>query len=146
MYIFLSFADCGKKKASVILLQEGVMAKRILVVDDEPDIVKVVVFRLKKEGYDLQIAIDGQQGLELAKTMKPDLILLDITLPKMNGYEVCERIKTDEALKHIPIIFMTASVSAGAFNERFSSTGAQGYVSKPFDFQHLLDEIHKFLN
>jgi CheY-like chemotaxis protein len=122
------------------------MAKRILVVDDEPDIVKVVVFRLKKEGYDVQVAMDGQQGVDLTKTIKPDLILLDITLPKMNGYEVCERIKTDEAIKHIPIVFMTASVSTGVFSDRFPKTGAQGYVSKPFDFQQLLSEIHKFLN
>ena len=122
------------------------MAKRILVIDDEPDIVKVVVFRLKKEGYDLQVAVDGQHGVDLARTRKPDLILLDITLPKMNGYEVCAQIKADEAIKHIPIIFMTASMSTGSFYERFATTGAQGYVFKPFDFQHLLNEIHKFLN
>ncbi len=122
------------------------MGKRILVVDDEPDIVKVVVFRLKKEGYDVQVAVDGQQGVEIAKTMNPDLILLDITLPKMNGYEVCEHIKIDAALKHIPVIFMTASVSAGSFSERFPATGAQGYVAKPFDFQELLGQIQKWLN
>lgn len=122
------------------------MGKKILVIDDEPDIVKVVVFRLKNEGYDLEAAMDGQQGLERAKTMDPDIILLDITLPKMNGYEVCERLKAEEATRNIPVIFMTASVSAGPFHERFASTGAQGYVAKPFDFPQLLREIQRFIN
>jgi len=122
------------------------MTKRILVVDDEPDIIKVVTFRLKKEGYDIQIAVDGEQGLALAETTKPDLILLDITLPKVSGYEVCERIKKNEALKQIPIIFMTASLGAGHFKDMFPKTGAQGYVFKPFEFQNLLNEIRKFLN
>jgi CheY-like chemotaxis protein len=122
------------------------MTKSILVVDDEPDIVKVVAFRLKKEGYDVHVAVDGAQGLALAETIKPDLILLDITLPKMSGYEVCERIKKNEGLKQIPIIFMTASLGEGHFAEMFPKTGAQGHVFKPFEFQSLLNEMHKFLN
>lgn len=121
------------------------MAKKILIVDDEPDIVKVVGFRLKKEGYLVEIAVDGQQGLEMALAVHPDLILLDVTLPKMNGYEVCKRLKSDEKLKEIPVVFMTASLATGGFAENFPSTGAQGYVFKPFDYQHLLNEIQKFL-
>ncbi len=120
-------------------------AKRILVVDDEPDIVKVVSFRLRKEGYDVEVAVDGEQGLTMASSVHPDLILLDVTLPKMSGYEVCSRIKEDEALKQIPVIFMTASLGAGHFNDMFPKTGAQGYVFKPFEFQRLLSEIEKFL-
>ena len=121
------------------------MAKKILIVDDEPDIVKVVSFRLQKEGYTVTAAVDGQQGLELAAAVCPDLILLDVTLPKVNGYEVCKRLKASEALKAIPVVFMTASLATGGFAENFPSTGAQGYVFKPFDYQHLLNEIQKFL-
>jgi len=121
------------------------MAKRILVVDDEPDIIKVVVFRLKNEGYDVQVATDGEQAVKLAWEMNPDLILLDITLPKMNGYEVCGKIKANGALKRVPVIFMTASLGTGHFNEMFPKTQAQGYVFKPFEFQDLLKEMKKFL-
>jgi len=122
------------------------MAKKILIVDDEPDIVKVVGFRLKKEGYAVEVAVDGQQGLDMAASIHPDLVLLDITLPKINGYEVCKRLKADEKLKDIPVVFMTASLSTGGFAENFPLTGAQGYVFKPFDYQNLLNEIQKFLS
>jgi len=126
--------------------KEEVMAKKILIVDDEPDIVKVVSFRLKKEGYDVEAAVDGQQGLDMAFNIHPDLILLDVTLPKMNGYEVCRRLKADAELKDIPVVFMTASLATGGFAENFPSTGAQGYIFKPFDYEKLLAEIHKFLS
>ena len=90
-------ACCGKEKI--------ITAKKILVVDDEPDILSVIAFRLKKSGYEIVTAGDGKETLDLMQNWKPDLILLDIQLPVMDGYEVCRRIKADEELKHIPIVF-----------------------------------------
>lgn len=122
------------------------MKKRVLIVDDEPDIVKVVAFRLNKEGYEVSIATDGEKALEALDKNKPDIVLLDITLPRLNGYEVCARMKASEVLKDIPVIFVTASLSTEEFEQRFLKTGAQGYVFKPFEFDVLSQKIKDIMN
>ncbi len=122
------------------------MPKKILAVDDEPDILKVIFFRLKGAGYDVKTAIDGDQALEMLAQEKPDLILLDITLPTLSGYEVCKRVKSDEKLKDIPVIFLTASTASEGFKERAEEAGAQGYMFKPFEFDVLLAEINRVIN
>jgi DNA-binding response OmpR family regulator len=122
------------------------MCKKILIVDDEPDIVKVVAFRLEKEGYEVHIATDGEKALEVLEQDKPGVVLLDITLPRLNGYEVCARMKANKALKDIPVIFVTASLSTEEFKQRFLETGAQGYVFKPFEFGVLSQKIKDIMN
>ncbi|MBU0682675.1 MAG: response regulator, partial [Candidatus Omnitrophica bacterium] len=85
------------------------MAKKIMVIDDELDILEVLTFRLSKAGYEIISAVDGQEALDLLTETIPDLILLDLRLPKIDGYEVCRRIKTSDELKEIPVILLTAS-------------------------------------
>ena len=87
------------------------MAKKILIVDDEPDILKIVTYRLGKAGYEIIAAADGQKGLDLIKEQKPDLVLLDLRLPVLDGDEVCKQVKADDKLKDIPVILLTATSS-----------------------------------
>ncbi len=121
------------------------MAKKILVVDDEPDIVKVITFRLKKEGYEVIAARDGQEALDLAKKEIPDLVLLDLRLPFISGYKVCESLKADENLKKIRIVFLTASIVEGDIIKRVKEFKADAYLIKPFDSAKLLEIVKKFV-
>ena len=120
------------------------MVKKILVVDDEPDILKVVLYRLQKEGFEIKTAIDGKEALDIIHKESFDLILLDITLPELNGWEVCRNLKSDEKVKHIPVIFLTASMPTEGFEERAQDVGVNGYVFKPFEYKVLLEEIKKY--
>ena len=118
---------------------------RILLVDDEPSIVKLVGKRLEVEGYTVVVARDGQEALRMAHTDTPDLIILDLMLPKVNGYEVCTILKQDTRYRHIPIILFTAK--AQAKDEQLGwECGANGYLRKPFKSQELLDQIRKLLH
>ncbi len=120
------------------------MAKKILVVDDEPDILKTVTFRLEKLGFDIIEATDGQKALALIQEQRPHLIILDLRLPIMNGWEVCRRVKSDDQLKHIPIILLTAT--AGAVNSRATKElVAEGVLVKPFEPEELLEMVNKLL-
>ncbi len=119
--------------------------KRILVVDDEVDLVQTIQFSLELEGYKVLVAHNGEDGLNQARREKPDLILLDIMLPKLDGFKVCRLLKFDEQYKHIPILMLTAKTqekdkSLGA------ETGAEEYITKPFDMQDLIEKVKKYLN
>ena len=118
------------------------MAKKILVVDDEPDLLRVATFRLKKAGYEVFFAVDGQQALDSTKEYKPDLILLDLLLPDISGEEVCKRIKADVELERIPVIIFTAITDK--IDEKSKSCGADDYLIKPFAIEELLGKIKRF--
>lgn len=111
--------------------------KKILIVEDEKNIAMVLAYNIKKEGYDCDIASDGEVGLTMAITGAYDLILLDIMLPKMNGFEVCEKIRYKS---QVPIIFVTAREEE---KDKILGleTGADDYVTKPFSFRELLARI-----
>lgn len=120
------------------------MGKRILIVDDEPNIVTVVAARLKGNGYEVIQAPDGLAGLELAKKEKPDLIILDLMLPKLDGYKVCNLLKKDSRYAGIPIILFTAK--AQEEDKRMGEeAGADAYVMKPYDPKVLLAQIQELL-
>ena len=119
--------------------------KKILVVDDEQDILKVVEMRLKVSGYQTVSAADGQEALEKIRTEKPDLVILDLMLPKINGYEVCRMAKFDDKTKHIPIIILSA-LHEQKEREKAMACGAESYFLKPFDFDLLLFKIKTLLN
>lgn len=119
------------------------MAKKILVVDDEVDVLKFVVYRLEMDGYEVVYAIDGPSALTVAAREKPDLIFLDLKLPGLDGYEVCERIKAQDELKHIPVIFITADV--GIKNENIRKARGEGYILKPFEAEDLLNKAREYL-
>jgi DNA-binding response OmpR family regulator len=117
------------------------MSKRILVIDDEPMIVESVGYTLKQEGYEVQTAKDGEAGLELALTEEPDLILLDLMLPGLNGTEVCQRIRK---VSEVPIIMLTAK--EGEIDRILGlELGADDYVVKPFSMRELLARIKSVL-
>ena len=120
------------------------MPKKILLVDDEPHIVIMLSNRIKHAGYDVISASDGQEGLDKARKENPDLIILDVMLPKLDGYKVCRMLKFDEKYKHIPIIIFTAR--AQEIDKKTSGdVGANGYITKPFEPQILLDKIKELL-
>jgi len=113
------------------------MAKKILVVDDEPHIVKLVEMRLKASGYDVISSHDGRQCLDMVRSEKPDLIILDLMLPSLNGYEVCHALRSDPVHKNIPIVMLSAK---GKFNDMKTGLekGVDAYVAKPFKTETLL--------
>ena len=117
---------------------------RILLVDDEPSIVKMVGKRLEVEGFEVLIAMDGQDGLDKARAQSPDLIVLDLMLPKLNGYEVCTMLKQDARYQKIPVVLFTAK--AQEKDEKLGmECGANAYVRKPFRAQELLEKIRGLL-
>jgi CheY-like chemotaxis protein len=120
------------------------MAK-ILVVDDEPDIVRVVVKIMESRGHDVITAPDGFIALELIQEEKPDVVILDLNLPKMDGFEVCKRIKSDEATKDLPVVMMTAAYVAVEDAERGTKLGADEYVTKPFLREVLVHNVERLI-
>ena len=118
--------------------------KRVMIVDDERDLVETLTYRLEASGYAVLTAHDGEEGLEKAREEKPDLILLDVMMPKMDGYHVCRLLKFDEELKDIPIIMLTAR---GQEQDKKTGTdsGANDYVTKPFESTDLLKKIKEYL-
>ena len=118
---------------------------KVLIVDDEPDIVESIRFNLESEDIDCVEANDGEEALFQAKMAVPDLILLDVMLPKMNGYEVCRILKYDEEREHIPVIMLTSRTqdTDKLMGERVS---ADEYVCKPFVMDELVSMVKKYLN
>jgi len=119
------------------------MAKKILVVDDEPDIVKVLVARLKEHGYATIIASDGHQALAQAQENQPDLIILDIMMPGMDGPEAAQRLKEDPKTQDIPIIFLSALQTKSEEQSEGDRVGGNVILSKPFDLDVLLAKIRE---
>lgn len=118
--------------------------KRILIVDDEIDIVDTIQFMLESQNFECLAAYDGEDALLKAKTENPDLILLDIMLPKMDGYKVCRLLKFDEKYKDIPIIMLTAKAQ-DVDKLMGKETGADEYVCKPFVMDDLVKMIRGYL-
>ncbi|MCM8775120.1 MAG: response regulator [Candidatus Omnitrophica bacterium] len=123
----------------------GNTAKKILVVDDEINILTMVEARLRGNGYDVITAMDGQEGLAKARSENPDLIILDIMLPKIDGYKVCRMLKFDEQYKHIPIILFSARTQDSDL-EIGEQQGADAYITKPFEQEVLLAKIVELLS
>ena|SRR3990172_3296990 len=121
------------------------MGKKILVTEDSPTVLEILKSVLEEEGYEVIAATDGQQALNLAKTDKPDLIVLDLMLPKIDGYKVCRILKFDEKYKNIPIIMLTARTKESDENLG-KEVGADAYIRKPFQPEVIIDQIRKLLN
>ncbi len=118
--------------------------KRILLVEDEVDMVYALTLQLEAADYEVLSAKDGQIGLDMARKEKPDLIILDLMLPKVDGYKVCRMLKFDEKYKQIPIIMFTARVQEQD-KKLGHEVGADAYITKPFDTQMLLDKVSALL-
>jgi len=113
---------------------------RILIIEDERDLTETLTYNLQREGYETLVAHDGQEGLRKAQTLLPDLILLDLMLPTMNGQEVCRELRAGERTRDIPIIILSAKAEETDQIVGFS-IGADDYVTKPFSVKVLLQRI-----
>ncbi len=121
------------------------MKKKILIVEDEPNIITLVSILLTARGYEVKGVGDGQAALDAVATMKPDLLLLDIMLPEIDGLEVCRKIKANEATRHIPVVMLTAKRT----NEDLAKgeqAGADEYITKPFKAEKVIRTIQRVLS
>ena len=125
-------------------MSQGASRGRVLVVDDEIDLVRILEFGLASAGYTVESASDGQEGLKKARETKPDIVLLDLMLPKLDGYKVCRLLKFDERYKHIPIIILSARTQEGD-QALAMEMGANLFVTKPYDFAEILGHIETLL-
>jgi len=116
----------------------------VLVVDDDPVIQKLLQVNFEMEGYDVVIAGDGEEGLALAREERPDLVLLDVMMPKMNGLDVAAAMRSDDVTKNIPIIMLSAKAQASDVQAGLD-LGVDDYVTKPFDPLELLDRVGALL-
>ena len=124
--------------------------KRILVVDDEPDFCAIVQGNLEKEGFVVEVAYDGAEGLAKVRANPPDAIVLDVMMPEMDGYAVCKEIKNDPKLKEIPVIMLTA-VASHVSSTRYShydgmSMEADDYLPKPASAEEITNSVKGLLN
>jgi len=122
-----------------------VTKKKILIVEDEESLLKLESILLTSKGYDVSGVADGQAALDAMQTIKPDLVLLDIMLPEIDGFEVCRRIKEDEATRHIPVIMLTAKKSREDM-ARGEQVGADWYITKPFKSAMVIETIQRFIS
>ena len=119
--------------------------KKILVVEDEESLLKLQSILLTIRGYTVKGAMDGQEALEAVETMNPDLILLDIMLPKIDGFEVCRQVKANEATRHIPVVMLTAKKSVED-RVKGKQAGADMYITKPYKSSIVIETIQRLLS
>src|SRR5881409_1965877 len=120
------------------------MNERILVVDDTPANIQTVAAILKGQGYQLSVATNSKQALDVLEKIRPDLILLDVMMPELDGFETCQRIKSAEAWRDIPVIFLTAKTDTADIVKGFEM-GAVDYVGRPFNAHELLARVNTHL-
>ncbi len=118
--------------------------KKILIADDEENIVISLEFLMKREGYEVSIAVDGEEALARIRADAPDLVLLDVMMPKKSGFEVCQEVRADPALSGTRILMLTAK---GRDTEvaKGLALGADGYMTKPFSTKDLVEQVHTLL-
>jgi len=119
------------------------MPKMILIVDDEPDVLMLTAKNLELFDYEVLKAGSGEAALKLLQKHKPDLILLDLLLPTMQGDTLCKQLKSDDNFKHIPIVLFTAS--ANNISRKIAETKADDYIIKPFEIDDLVEKIKKYI-
>ena len=118
--------------------------RRILVVDDEPSIAKILRKQLEVAGFDVAVAVDGADALVKVREFRPDLMVLDVMLPKLNGHQVCAALKRDVELKQIPVLMLTAKAQRKDQDEGLLS-GADAFLTKPFQLDELLGQVRRLL-
>jgi len=117
--------------------------KKILIVDDEPDVLRILEKRLSSSGFEVSKAADGKSALQLVVKEKPDLVILDIDMPGMDGGEVAARMKDHETTRHIPVIFLSCLVTQK--EENGNGVGDTVFMAKPYNPSRLLEEIQKLI-
>jgi len=120
------------------------MAKYVLIVDDEPNIVLSLEFLMKKEGYEVRSAGNGEEAMQTIAEKTPDLILLDVMMPRKDGYELCQELRANPSWKEIKIIMLTAK-GRDVEREKGLALGADDYITKPFATQEVVEKVKSFL-
>lgn len=118
--------------------------KKILIVDDEPNIVMSLEYAFKKNNFEVFIARDGQEALDILKNQFPDIIILDIMMPLVDGFETLEQIKKNEKLLHCKVVFLSAKNKESDI-EKGMGLGADAYLTKPFSIKKIIEQINKLL-
>jgi two-component system alkaline phosphatase synthesis response regulator PhoP len=118
--------------------------KKILVVDDEPHVIRTLTFVLSKEGYEVSSAGDGEEAIAKVRELKPNLMFLDVMMPKKNGYEVCQELKSDSSFSDIHIVMLSAK-GQEADKERALNLGADEFMSKPFSPLGVIEKVKELL-
>lgn len=119
-------------------------AKRVLIVDDEPNILVPLEFLMKREGYEVRCAHDGEEGLQAVREWCPDLVLLDVMMPRRDGFEVCQAIRADPLLASVRVVMLTAK-GRDADVAKGLALGADAYLTKPFATQDLVQRVRELL-
>ena len=117
-------------------------SKRVLVADDDPVILRLIQVNLELEGYDVILAHNGEEAVERAMSDVPDLVILDIMMPRLDGYQACERLKSEDSTSAIPIVFLSAKAQQADI-DRGKEYGVEDYLTKPFDPTELLDVVDR---
>ena len=120
------------------------MAKKVLIVDDEPNIVLSVEFLMKREGFEVAVARNGQEAMDFLASEVPDLVILDVMMPLKNGFEVCEEVRADDRYADMPILMLTAK-ARGAEIDKGLSLGANAYIPKPFSTHELVAKVKELV-
>ncbi len=118
--------------------------KRILIADDDPVILRLIQVNLELEGYEVITANNGQEAVDTATAEMPDLVILDIMMPRLDGYQACQQLKGSDATKDIPVIFLSAKAQQGDI-DKGESYGVAAYLTKPFDPTELLEVVERHL-
>ena len=121
------------------------MPHKILAVDDEPMLLNLLIFQLEDAGFEVSTAIDGQEALKQIESVHPDLVLLDIRLPKLDGFQVMEQLRSEKQWDALRVLFMTADVSLD-LDEAVRKYKATGYLTKPFSCDDMVNRIHGILD
>jgi two-component system alkaline phosphatase synthesis response regulator PhoP len=120
------------------------MSKKVLIVDDEPNVAISVEFLMRQEGFEVLVAHDGEQGLARIRADRPDLVVLDIMMPKLDGFEVCRAVRADPALAGVRILMLSAKGRAAEIAKGLS-LGADAYIPKPFSTRELVAKVKELL-
>ena len=120
------------------------MSKKVLIVDDEPNILVSVEFLMRREGHEVATAVDGQEAIDLLDELRPDLMILDVMMPRKNGFEVCAEVRADNRMSAMPILMLTAK-GREAEMKKGLSLGADAYITKPFSTHELVLKVNELL-
>ena len=121
------------------------MSKKIVIIDDEEQLSEMYAMRLKSMGYDVLTESNPVEGIEIVKKEQPDLVLLDVLMPQMNGRVVCEKLKEDPSTEAIPVLFLTAKNTIDDIEAELAA-GAVGHITKPIDIDVLMEKLETIIN
>jgi DNA-binding response OmpR family regulator len=124
--------------------EESAMSQKILIVDDEPNILVSLEYLMKREGYEVHLARDGQEAIDVVRRERPRLVLLDVMMPRKTGFEVCQELRADEAVRDTLVLMLTAK-GRDADVAKGLGVGADAYMTKPFSTQELVQKVREML-